>query len=153
EMDWREYALSFVLLGMVGALLVFLILLLQPLAPWNNGPYLTTPITPDLAFNVAESFTTTTTWQPYGGETTMSYLTQMVALTAPSFAAGAAGLAVGIAFIRGFAREGTTRLGNFWVDLVRASLWVLLPASLAGGLVLVWQGVPMNWNPYTVVHT
>ena len=107
-------------------------------------------MTLDLAFNTAVSFATTTTWQAYGGETIMSYLTQMIGLAAQNFLAGVAG---GIAFIRGLAREGTDDLGNFWADLVRALLWVLLPISLAGGLVLVWQGVPMNWNPYTAPHT
>jgi K+-transporting ATPase ATPase A chain len=110
-------------------------------------------LTPDLSMNTAISFSTTTTWQAYGGETTMSYFSQMVGLTAQNFLAGAAGLAVGVAFIRGFARQKTDKLGNFWVDLVRALLWVLLPLALAGALVLVWQGVPMNFHPYTEVTT
>jgi len=83
----------------------------------------------------------------------MSYFSQMVGLTARNFLAGAAGLAVGIAFIRGLARQQTEKLGNFWVDLTRAVLWVLLPLSVAGGLILVWQGVPMNFSPYTKVTT
>jgi len=153
QMDWRAYALAFVLFGVVGTVALFLLLVLQPLAPWNNHPYLTTPMTPDLAVNTAVSFSTTTTWQAYAGESTMSYISQMVGLAAQNFLAGAAGLAVGIAFIRGFAREEARRLGNFWVDLVRATLWVLLPLSLVGGLVLVWQGVPMNFSLYTVAHT
>ncbi len=153
QMDWRAYALAFVLFGVVGTVALFLLLVLQPLAPWNNHPYLTTPMTPDLAFNTAVSFSTTTTWQAYAGESTMSYISQMAGLAAQNFLAGAAGLAVGVAFIRGFAREEASRLGNFWVDLVRATLWVLLPAALVGGLVLVWQGVPMNFSPYTTVHT
>jgi len=153
RMDWREYALSFALFGVVGTAFLFVILMAQVLAPWNNHANLTTPMTADLAFNTAVSFVTTTTWQAYGGETTMSYLSQMVGLAAQNFLAGAAGLAVGIAFIRGFAREGTTALGNFWVDLVRSLLWVLLPLLLVGTLVLVWQGVPMNWNPHVTVHT
>jgi K+-transporting ATPase ATPase A chain len=153
QMDWHAYALSFVLFGVVGTLLLFGILVVQPLAPWNNHPYLTTPMTPDLALNTAVSFVTTTTWQAYAGESTMSYISQMAGLAAQNFLAGAAGLAVGIAFIRGFARTEASRLGNFWVDLVRATLWVLLPASLIGGLFLVWQGVPMNFSSYTTVHT
>jgi K+-transporting ATPase ATPase A chain len=107
----------------------------------------------DLAANTAVSFATTTTWQAYGGESTLRYLTQIVGLAAQNFLAGAAGLAVGIAFIRGFARENSATLGNFWVDLVRALLWVLLPLSLLGGLVLVWQGVPLNLAPYVEAHT
>jgi len=153
QMDWRTYALSFVLFGVVGTVVLFLILVVQPLAPWNNRPSLATPLTPDLALNTAVSFVTTTTWQAYAGENTMSYISQMAGLAAQNFLAGAAGLAVGVAFIRGFAREEASRLGNFWVDLVRATLWVLLPAALVGGLLLVWQGVPMNVSPYTTVHT
>ncbi len=110
-------------------------------------------MTLDLAANTAISFSTTTTWQAYGGETTLRYLTQLLGLVSQNFLAGAAGLAVGIAFIRGFARERSATLGNFWVDLVRALLWVLLPVALVGSLVLIWQGVPLNLAPYTEVHT
>ena len=109
-------------------------------------------MTQDLAANTAVSFATTTTWQAYAGETTMSYLSQLL-LAGQNFLAGAAGLAVGIAFIRGYARERTTELGNFWVDLIRAVLWVLLPVSLVGSLFLIAQGVPMNFRPYTIAHT
>jgi K+-transporting ATPase ATPase A chain len=121
-----------------------------------GGPddrYLTTPMTPDLAANTAVSFSTTTTWQAYGGESTLLYLTQVVGLAAQNFLAAAAGLAVGVAFIRGFARARSTTLGNFWVDLVRALLWILLPLSLVGSLVLVGQGVPLNAAPYVVART
>ena len=110
-------------------------------------------MTPDLAANTAVSFSTTTTWQAYAGESTLRYLTQLVGLAAQNFLAGAAGLAVGIAFIRGFAREKSATLGNFWVDLVRGLLWVLLPLSLVGGLLLVWQGVPLNLAAYTEAQT
>jgi K+-transporting ATPase ATPase A chain len=133
---------------------LFVLLLCQHWLP--GGPddrYLTTPMTADLAANTAVSFSTTTTWQAYAGETTLRYLTQVVGLVSQNFLAGAAGLAVGIAFIRGFARENATTLGNFWVDLVRSLLWVLLPLSLLGGLVLVWQGVPLNLAPYVEAHT
>jgi len=153
QMDWRVYALAFVLFGVTGTVVLFLILIAQSLAPWNNRPYLATPMTLDLAFNTAVSFVTTTTWQAYAGENTMSYISQMVGLAAQNFLAGAAGLAVGVAFIRGLAREEAAHLGNFWVDLVRATLWVLLPASLVGGLFLVWQGVPMNVGAYTTART
>jgi len=153
EMDWKQYAVSFVLLSFCGTLLLYGILRLQRFLPWFYPAYQNTPLTPDLSMNTAISFSTTTTWQAYGGETTMSYFSQMVGLTAQNFLAGAAGLAVGVAFIRGFARQKTDKLGNFWVDLVRALLWVLLPLALAGALVLVWQGVPMNFHPYTQVTT
>ena len=132
---------------------LFLLLLAQRWLP--GGPddrYLTTPMTADLAMNTAISFATTTTWQAYGGETTMSYLSQIVGLAAQNFLAGAAGLAVGIAFIRGLARERTRSLGNFWVDVTRATLWVLLPLSVLLGqrCCCVWQGVPARTSrPYT----
>jgi K+-transporting ATPase ATPase A chain len=149
EMNWKQYAVSFVLFSLAGTVLLFLILRLQYLLPWYDSTHLTTPLTPDLALNTAVSFSTTTTWQAYGGETTMSYFSQLAGLTAQNFLAGAAGLAVGVAFLRGFARQQTDKLGNFWVDLVRSLLWILLPLSVLGGLVLIWQGVPMNFNAYT----
>ncbi len=103
--------------------------------------------------NTAISFSTTTTWQAYAGESTMSYFSQMVGLCAQNFLAGAAGLAVGVAFIRGLARQLSGTLGNFWVDLTRALLWILLPAALLGAMLLVWQGVPMNFHPYAMAST
>jgi len=151
EMDWKQYAVSFVLFGFFGTLLLYGILRLQRFLPWFYPTYHTTPLTPDLSMNTAISFSTTTTWQAYGGETTMSYFSQMVGLTAQNFLAGASGLAVGVAFVRGFVRQRTDKLGNFWVDVVRSMLWVLLPLALLGALVLVWQGVPMNFRPYTQV--
>src|SRR5579862_5986040 len=117
------------------------------------GAYLTTPMTPGLAANTAVSFTTTTTWQAYAGENTLRYLAQVIGLVAQNFLAGASGLAVGFAFIRGMARKRAATIGNFWVDLVRSLLWVLLPLALVGSLVLVWQGVPLNLAPYTIAHT
>ena len=153
EMDWRQYTFAFVLFGTLGTILLFMTLLLQRRLPWFYPNYQNTPMTLDLALNTAVSFSTTTTWQAYAGETTMSYFSQMVGLTAQNFLAGGAGLAVGIAFIRGLARRHTAKLGNFWADLTRAILWVLLPLSLLGGLILVWQGVPMNFSPYTRIKT
>ena len=153
EMTGKQYALAFVLFSLVGTLVLYTILRLQPFLPFYDPVHLVTPMTPDLAMNTAISFSTTITWQAYAGETTMSYASQLVGLVAQNFLAGAGGLAVGIAFMRGFARQHTGTLGNFWVDLVRGLLWVLLPASVLVSLALVWQGVPMNFNPYTVVHT
>ena len=153
EMNSKQYALAFVLFSLAGTLLLYAILRLQAFLPFYDPMHLITPLTPDLAMNTAVSFSTTTTWQAYAGETTMSYASQMFGLVSQNFLAGAGGLAVGIAFIRGFARQHTETLGNFWVDLVRGTLWVLLPASILVSLALVWQGVPMNFNPYTVVHT
>jgi K+-transporting ATPase ATPase A chain len=103
--------------------------------------------------NTAISFSTTTTWQAYAGENTMSYFSQMAGLCAQNFLAGAAGLAVGVAFIRGLARQLSNSLGNFWVDLTRSLLWILLPGALAGALLLVWLGVPMNFRPYAIATT
>src|ERR1700736_3755449 len=153
EMTGTEYATCFVLFGLAGTLLLYGILRLQQFLPWFFPQYHTTPLSPDLALNTAISFSTTTTWQAYAGENTMSYFSQMVGLCAQNFLAGAAGLAVGIAFIRGLARQLADTLGNFWVDLTRALLWVLLPGALIGALLLVWQGVPMNVHHYAVVTT
>jgi K+-transporting ATPase ATPase A chain len=153
EMDWKEYAVAFVLFAACGTLLLYGILRVQRFLPWFYPAYQTAPLAPDLAMNTAVSFATTTTWQAYGGETTMSYFSQMVGLVAQNFLAGASGLAVGVAFVRGFARQQTTKLGNFWVDMVRSALWVLLPLSLVGALTLVWQGVPMNFHPYAQATT
>ncbi len=150
EMTAARYVGCFLTLGGFGALLVYTILRLQQFLPWFFPAYHTTALTPDLAFNTAISFTTTTTWQAYGGENTMSYFSQMVALTVGNFLGGASGLAVGIAFMRGFARDRSEGLGNFWGDVTRALLWVLLPGALLGAIVLVWQGVPLNFNRYAV---
>ena len=152
EMDWKHYSLAFVLFGVVNTTALYALLRWQASLPWFFPGMMTTPMTPDLAANTAVSFMTTTTWQAYAGETTLSYFSQLM-LVGQNFLAGAAGLAVGIAFVRGYAREQTNGLGNFWADLIRALLWVLLPVSLAGGVFLVAQGVPMNFLAYTVVHT
>ena len=152
EMDWKRYAVAFTLFGAVNVVIVYFLLRWQAWLPWFFPKVMTTPMTPDLAANTAVSFATTTTWQAYAGETTMSYFSQLV-LAGQNFFAGAAGLAVGIAFIRGYARERTATLGNFWGDLIRAILWVLLPTSILGSLMLIAQGVPMNFQPYTIAHT
>jgi len=120
EMDAGQYLVSFIVFTLVGTLLLYAILRLQHFLPWFFSQYQTTPLTPDLSFNTAISFSTTTTWQAYAGENTMSYFSQMVGLCTQNFLAGAAGLAVGIAFIRGLARESCATLGNFWVDLTRS---------------------------------
>jgi K+-transporting ATPase ATPase A chain len=153
EMTAKEYATCFVLFGFAGTLLLYAILRMQQHLPWFFSQYLTTPLSPDLSLNTAISFSTTTTWQAYAGESTMSYFSQMVGLCAQNFLAGAAGLALGVAFIRGLARQLSDTLGNFWVDLTRALLWILLPGALIGALLLVWQGVPMNFRHYAVAAT
>src|SRR5205085_5892893 len=105
-------------------------------------------VAPDLAFNTAASFTTNTNWQFYGGESTMSYLTQMAGLAYHNFASAAVGIALAVAFIRGIARREKETIGNFWVDLTRTMLWVLLPACIIYALLLVSQGVVQNFRPY-----
>jgi len=154
EMSAGVYIACFLLFGTGCALLLFLVLMFERWLP--GGPadaYLSTPMTADLAANTAVSFSTTTTWQAYSGESTLRYLAQVIGLVTQNFLAGAAGLAVGFAFIRGLARERSATLGNFWVDLIRSLLWVLLPLSFVGSLILIWQGVPLNMAPYTMVHT
>ena len=153
EMTAAVYTGCFVAFGLLGTAFLFGLLMLQHHLP--GGPddkYLTTPMTADLAANTAVSFATTTTWQAYGGETSLCYLTQL-GLVAQNFLGGAAGLAVGIAFMRGFARENSPTVGNFWADLVRALVRVLLPLAFVGSVVLVWQGVPLNLAPYTEART
>jgi len=154
EMTAGVYICCFLLFGASCTVLLFLVLIFQrwlPGGPANN--WLTTPMTLDLAANTAVSFATTTTWQAYGGENTLRYLAQTIGLVSQNFLAGAAGLAVGFAFIRGIARERSATIGNFWADLIRSLLWVLLPLAILGSLVLVAEGVPMNISPYTLAHT
>ena len=151
EQTWTEYAVSMLLFSAVGMLMLYGLERLQGLLPLNPQKF--GAVVPDLAFNTAASFTTNTNWQAYAGESTMSYLTQMAGLAFHNFVSAAAGMAVGIAVIRGFVRRTAQTLGNFWVDLTRATLWVLLPISIVGALVLIWQGVPDNFSPYTQVKT
>jgi len=151
EETWVEYAVSMLLFSMIGMVVLYAMERLQfylPLNPQKFGA-----VAPDLAFNTAASFTTNTNWQAYGGESTMSYFTQMAGLAFHNFVSAAAGIAVAIAVIRGFVRRSAKTIGNFWVDMTRAILWVLLPISVIGALVLVWQGVPQNFSAYTQVKT
>src|SRR5580698_3201358 len=150
-MTWVEYAISMLLFSMVGMLLLYAMERLQQLLPFN--PQAMGAVAPDLAFNTAASFTTNTNWQAYGGESTMSYFTQMAGLAFHNFVSAAAGIAVAIAVVRGFVRKSSRTIGNFWYDLTRATLWVLLPISIVFALVLVWQGVPQNLAAYTHVQT
>ena len=153
EMNAGQYAICFIVFGLICTLFLYAILRLQRFLPFYFPQYQTTPLSADLSFNTAISFSTTSTWQAYASEGTMSYFSQMMGLCVQNFLAGAAGLAVGIAFIRGLARQSCATVGNFWVDLTRSLLWVLLPGALLGSLLLVWQGVPMNFHPYAVAST
>ncbi len=146
EMRWTEYAASMLLFSVVSMLLLYAMERLQGFLPLNTQKLAAVPQA--LAFNTAASFTTNTNWQNYGGETTMSYLTQMAGLAYHNFASAAVGIALAIAFIRGIARRQMKTIGNFWVDMVRASLWVLLPFCIVGALLLVSQGVVQNLRPY-----
>ncbi len=146
EMRWTEYAVSVLLFSGVSMVVLYLIMRLQAHLPFN--PQKLAGVAKDLSFNTAASFTTNTNWQAYTPETTMSYLSQMAGLAYHNFVSAAAGVALAIAFIRGIARREMQTIGNFWVDLVRCCLWVLLPISIVGALLLVSQGVPQNLKPY-----
>ena len=146
EMRWTEYAASLLLFSAVSMLVLYLMQRVQHWLPWN--PQAFGAVAPDLAFNTAASFTTNTNWQAYSGESTMSYFTQMAGLAYHNFVSAAVGLAVAIAFIRGVAQKEKDSLGNFWVDLVRGLLYLLLPICIVGALALVSQGVVQNLRPY-----
>ncbi len=150
EMRWTEYATAMLLFSLVSMIVLYAMQRIQGYLPFNPQKF--GAVAPaHLAFNTAASFTTNTNWQAYSGETTMSYFTQMAGLAYHNFASAAVGIALAIAFIRGIARRQMETIGNFWVDLVRASLWVLLPACIVGALVLVSQGVVQNLRPYDTV--
>jgi K+-transporting ATPase ATPase A chain len=151
EMRWTEYAVSLLLFSAVSLLVLYAMQRLQAVLPLNPQGF--AGVAPDLAFNTAVSFTTNTNWQAYSGESTMSYFTQMAGLAYHNFVSAAVGLAVAIAFIRGIAQREKDTIGNFWVDMVRASLWVLLPIAVVGALFLISQGVVQNLKPYDVVTT
>jgi potassium-transporting ATPase potassium-binding subunit len=147
EMPWTEYAFSMLLFSVVSMLVLYAMQRLQAYLPFNPQKF--SAVSPaHVAFNTAASFTTNTNWQAYSGENTMSYFTQMAGLAYHNFVSAATGIALAIAFIRGIARRQMKTIGNFWVDLVRSCLWILLPVSIIGALVLVSQGVVQNLKPY-----
>jgi K+-transporting ATPase ATPase A chain len=147
EMRWTQYAIAMLVFSAATLFLTYAIERLQQFLPLN--PQHLANVSPDLAFNTAISFTTNTNWQAYTPETTMSYLTQMLGLATHNFWSAAVGLALAIAFIRGIARREMKTLGNFWVDLTRGTLWILLPISIVFAVVLTSQGVIQNFHPYT----
>jgi len=151
EQHWTSYALAMLVFNLVCFVTLFFLQLWQNHLPLN--PQGMSGLTPDLAFNTAISFVTNTNWQAYGGESTMSYLTQMLGLTVHNFVSAATGIALAMALVRGFARRSTKTLGNFWVDLTRCTLYVLLPISIVAALFLIWQGMPQNLSAYTDVTT
>ena len=151
EMNWKTYAFALLLFNLLGFFAVYALQRVQgflPLNPQNLGP-----VAPDLAFNTAVSFASNTNWQSYGGETTLSYFTQMFGLTVQNFLSAATGMAVLIAFIRGLVRHTTQTIGNFWVDVTRSVLYILLPLSLVLALALVSQGVVQTFHPYQATES
>ena len=153
EQRWTTYTASLLSFSIFGFLLAYLLQRTQAYLPFNPQNFGTPNVTPDLAFNTAVSFLTNTNWQSYSGESTMSYFVQMAALTVQNFVSAAAGLAIAIAVVRGFARSESKTLGNFWVDVTRATYYVLLPLSVIAALFLCSQGVIQNLKPYTTVTT
>ena len=151
EQNWITYTVAMLLFNAAGFVLVYAILRLQAVLPFNPADQ--SPVPADLTFNTAVSFTTNTNWQNYGGESTLSYFSQMVGLTTQNFVSAATGIALLIALIRAFARASATTVGNFWVDLTRSTLYVLLPLAFIGALILVWQGVPQNMGAYVDATT
>ena len=153
EQHWTHYAGSLLAFSLVGILLTYLIQRIQGILPFNPQGFGGKLITPDLAFNTAASFGTNTNWQAYTPETTVSYFTQMVGLAVHNFTSAAAGIATAMAMVRGFSRRSANSIGNFWVDLTRATLYLLIPLSIVGALLLVWQGVIQNLHPYDKIAT
>ncbi len=150
EMSWRQYTVAVLTFSGLSFVALYALLRLQGLLPLNPQGFPAN--TPDLAFNTAASFATNTNWQSYGGETTMSYLSQMLGLTVQNFVSAAAGMAVLVALIRGLARRSAATIGNFWYDLVRSTLYVLLPLSIVVALILVSQGVIQNFKVYETAN-
>lgn len=153
DMHWTTYTFAMLMFSIVGGLVTYALLRLQGYLPFNPQHFTSQQMTPDLAFNTAMSFTTNTNWQNYVPETTISYFSNMVALAMHNWMSAACGIAVAIALVRGFARRSVNGLGNFWVDVTRGTLYILLPICLIYALFLVQQGVPQNFAPYTAVKT
>jgi potassium-transporting ATPase potassium-binding subunit len=151
EQGWVQYALALLWFHLAGIAVLYALLRLQNLLPLN--PQQMDALTPDLALNTAVSFATNTSWQSYGGETTLSYLSQMAGIVVQSFMSAAVGVAVALALVRGFARRSAQSIGNFWVDLTRITFYVLLPICIVAALILMWQGVPQTFSPYVTATT
>jgi len=149
EQDWKQYTISLLMFSLIGLLFTYLILRIQHLLPLNPQGF--GPLSPDLAFNTAASFTTNTNWQNYGGESTLSYFSQMVGLAFHNFVSAAVGIAIAAALVRGIARRTAKTIGHFWVDLVRVNLYLLLPICLFYALFLVSQGMVQNFKAYETV--
>jgi K+-transporting ATPase ATPase A chain len=153
DMRWATYTFAMLAFSVVGGLFTYALLRLQGILPLNPQHLTGAQTTPDLSFNTAMSFMTNTNWQSYSPETTVSYFSNMVALATHNWMSAATGIAVAVAIIRGFARHTANGLGSFWADVTRAMLYVLLPLCLIFAILLIWQGVPQNFSPYTQVTT
>jgi K+-transporting ATPase ATPase A chain len=153
DMKWTTYATALLVFSLVSGLFSYAVLRLQGFLPLNPQGFGAKQMTPDLAFNTAMSFTTNTNWQSYSPDVTLSYFSNMVGLAIHNWASAAVGIAIAIAVIRGFARKSANGIGNFWADVVRCTLYVLLPLCLLGALSFIAMGVPQNFDPYTVVNT
>jgi potassium-transporting ATPase potassium-binding subunit len=151
EQHWFTYTVAMLLFNAVGFLLLYGLMRLQASLPLNPADM--SVVAPDLAFNTAVSFVTNTNWQNYGGESTMSYLVQMLGLTVQNFVSAATGIVLAVALIRGFARASANTIGNFWVDVIRCTLYILLPICVIMALFLIWQGVPQTLGPYVDATT
>jgi K+-transporting ATPase ATPase A chain len=151
EQHWLTYTIAMLLFNAIGFVSLYALLRFQANLPLNPADQVA--VAPDLAFNTAVSFVTNTNWQNYGGETTMSYLTQMVGLTVQNFVSAATGIVLAVALIRGFARASAATVGNFWADMTRCTLYILLPICIIFALFLVWQGVPQTLGAYVDATT
>src|SRR5215208_1899724 len=149
DMNWKTYAIAVIVFNVLGLILLYLLQRLQSVLPLN--PQGLGAVTPDSSWNTATSFATNTNWQGYGGEVTMSYLSQMIGLTVQNFVSAATGMAVLIALIRGIVRHTAKGIGNFWVDLTRTTLYILIPLSIIVALLIVSQGVVQTFSPYKTI--
>src|SRR5436309_7928530 len=151
EQHWLTYTVAMLLFHVGGVLIIYGLMRLQGILPFN--PAEQSAVAEDLSFNTAISFITNTNWQNYGGESTLSYLVQMLGLTHQNFLSAATGIVLAVSLIRGFSRASLRTIGNFWVDITRCTLYVLLPICVVYALFLVWQGMPQTFAPYTDVKT
>src|SRR6185295_270147 len=151
EQHWVTYGVAMLVFSVAGFVSLYLLQRLQGVLPFN--PQKLPAVGPDLAFNTSISFISNTNWQSYVPETTMSYLVQMAGLTVHNFLSAATGIALAVALVRGFARRSVKTIGNFWVDVTRCTLYILLPISIVVGLFFVWQGMPQNLAVYTEATT
>ena len=149
DMHWTRYAMAMLWFNLLGGIVVYALQRLQQWLPLN--PQGTAAVSPDSSFNTAVSFITNTNWQGYGGESTMSYLTQMLGLAVQNFLSAATGMAILVALVRGFSRKEAKAVGNFWVDLVRTTVYILIPMCIVLSLALVWQGIPQTFDKYATV--